>query len=115
MQHRRKLKGIHRRPASRRWTEDELRLVGTLPDYQVAALTGRTLAAIQTRRLGNQPDTAGKPNLTGGALNGRSEIRSIPLPISEPPVRCEWHSIGLAARFMFIVHESKMAGEMRHV
>ena len=51
VRHRRLSKGIYHRPASRRWTEDELRLVGTLPDYQVAALTGRTLAAIQTRRI----------------------------------------------------------------
>jgi hypothetical protein len=49
--HRRKFKGIHRRPTSRHWTEDELRLVGKLPDYKVAALTGRTLLAIRTRRI----------------------------------------------------------------
>ncbi len=37
--HRRLAKGIYHRPANRRWTEDELRLVGKLPDYKVAALT----------------------------------------------------------------------------
>ena len=51
VRHRRWTKGIHNRPVGRRWTEAELRLVGTLPDLQVAALTGRTLSAIQTRRI----------------------------------------------------------------
>jgi len=49
--HRRRFLGIGRHPASRRWTEAELRLIGTLPDIKVAALTGRTLSAIRTRRI----------------------------------------------------------------
>jgi len=51
VRHRRLVKGILNRPASRRWTEDELRLLGKLPDHKVAALTGRSLSAIQTRRI----------------------------------------------------------------
>ena len=51
VRHRRLAKGVYNRPASRRWTEDELRLLGKLPDHKVAALTGRSLSAIQTRRI----------------------------------------------------------------
>ena len=41
VRHRRLAKGIYNRPASRRWTENELCLLGKLPDHKVAALTGR--------------------------------------------------------------------------
>jgi hypothetical protein len=56
---------------------------------------------------------AWKPNLYGGALNGRSEIRSIsPSSVQatadllhsasdfRTPVQCEWHPNGLAVKPM---------------
>ena len=51
VRHRRLAKGIYNRPASRCWTDDELRLLGKLSDHKVASLTGRSLSAIQTRRI----------------------------------------------------------------
>jgi hypothetical protein len=51
VRHRRLSLGIFNRPANRRWTAAELRLLGTLPDLKVAALTGRSLLAIRTRRI----------------------------------------------------------------
>ncbi len=40
------------RPPGRRWTRRELRLLGTRPDLDVAALIGRTYLTVQTKRCG---------------------------------------------------------------
>jgi hypothetical protein len=37
-------------PRIARWTDEELALLGTLPDYDLAALIGRTVEAVRLRR-----------------------------------------------------------------
>lgn len=76
VRHRRLTLGIHNRPTGRPWTEAERALLGKMPDRKVAALTGRSLSAIRTRRITilglpciREGDGRGRPKKTSCSAN----------------------------------------------